>query len=61
MAGALILYPTYLSRVTGAFTTPERALHELLHWHEMGPRQPGATLRLLRRAKALRDRWRRPR
>lgn len=61
VAGALILYPTYLSRVTGAFTTPERALHELLHWHEISPPQPGASLRLLRRAKALRDRWRRRR
>ena len=32
VAGALILYPTYMSRITGAFTTPERALDELLDW-----------------------------
>jgi capsular polysaccharide export protein len=30
VAGALILYPTYVSRTTGKFTTPERALDELL-------------------------------
>jgi capsular polysaccharide export protein len=32
VAGALILYPTYVSRTTGKFTTPERALDELLAW-----------------------------
>jgi capsular polysaccharide export protein len=32
VAGALILYPTYVSRTTGRFTTPERALDELLEW-----------------------------
>jgi capsular polysaccharide export protein len=32
VAGALILYPTYMSRITGAFTTPERTLDELLDW-----------------------------
>jgi capsular polysaccharide export protein len=30
VAGALILYPTYVSRTTGRFTTPERVLDELL-------------------------------
>jgi capsular polysaccharide export protein len=34
VAGALILYPTYVSRTTGAFTTPECALEELLLWRE---------------------------
>lgn len=34
VAGVLILYPTYVSRVTGRFTTPERALDELLAWRE---------------------------
>ncbi|MDO8262488.1 MAG: hypothetical protein Q7T21_04605 [Gallionella sp.] len=29
---ALILYPVYISRATGRFTTPERALDELLAW-----------------------------
>jgi capsular polysaccharide export protein len=32
VAGALILYPTYVSRTTGHFTTPERALAELVAW-----------------------------
>lgn len=45
VAGALILYPTYVSRATGLFTTPERALEELLTWRENG----GKTLRLWRR------------
>lgn len=31
-AGVLILYPTYVSRTTGKFTTPERALVELMDW-----------------------------
>ncbi len=30
VAAALILYPTYISRTTGKFTTPERVLDELL-------------------------------
>ena len=34
VAGALILYPTYVSRKTGQFTTPENALHELLEWRD---------------------------
>jgi len=32
VAGALILYPAYLSQTTGRFTTPERTLEELLAW-----------------------------
>ena len=34
VAGALILYPTYVSRTTGRFTTAERALDELLDWRQ---------------------------
>ncbi len=34
VAGTLILYPTYVSRTTGRFTTPERALDELLEWRQ---------------------------
>jgi capsular polysaccharide export protein len=34
VAGALFQYPTYVSRNTGKFTTPERALDELLTWRE---------------------------
>jgi len=36
VAGVLILYPVYLSRETGKFTTPERALKELLAWRKDG-------------------------
>jgi capsular polysaccharide export protein len=36
VAGTLILYPTYVSRTTGRFTTPERALDELMLWREQG-------------------------
>lgn len=35
VAGALILYPTYISRsMAGRFTTPEQALDELLAWRK---------------------------
>lgn len=34
VAGTLILYPTYVSRVTRQFITPEAALDELLEWRE---------------------------
>lgn len=34
VAATLLLYPTYLSRTTGKFTTPERALDELLAWRK---------------------------
>lgn len=36
VAGCLIVYPTYVSRVTRRFTTPERALDELLAWRAQG-------------------------
>ncbi|MFP5481607.1 MAG: capsular polysaccharide biosynthesis protein, partial [Alphaproteobacteria bacterium] len=36
VAGALLLYPCYLSRRTGRFTTAERTLDELCHWREQG-------------------------
>jgi capsular polysaccharide export protein len=34
VAAALILYPRYVSRRSGALTTPERALTELVSWRE---------------------------
>ncbi|HRD87083.1 MAG TPA: capsular polysaccharide biosynthesis protein [Accumulibacter sp.] len=37
VAGALLLYPTYVSRTTGRFTTPERALDELVVWRDERP------------------------
>jgi len=61
VAGALIMYPTYVSRTTGSFTTPERALHELTHWEQcVAPVEP-APIRALRTLKQLRDTWRGPR
>lgn len=35
VAGTLILYPTYVSRITERFTTPEQTLLELRSWHEL--------------------------
>ncbi len=43
VAGTLLLYPTYVSRITNRFTTAEQALYELQHWHTLP--QPGATSR----------------
>ena len=36
VAGVLIEYPTYVSRTTKRYTTPERALDELLAWRQAG-------------------------
>ena len=36
VAGVLILYPTYVSRRSGRYTTPENALDELLVWKATG-------------------------
>jgi capsular polysaccharide export protein len=49
VAGALILYPCYVSRTTGQFTTPERVLVELNAWRNLD-RQPRPWLRSLLRA-----------
>ena len=38
VAGTLILYPTYVSRETGQFITPEQALDELLAWRKNHPK-----------------------
>lgn len=38
--GALIAYPRYVSRTTGRFTTPERALDELVQWRARPPALP---------------------
>ncbi|MDD2725548.1 MAG: hypothetical protein PHH59_16195 [Methylovulum sp.] len=40
VAGTLILYPIYISRATGQFTTPEMALDELLRWRQKSPVLP---------------------
>jgi capsular polysaccharide export protein len=48
IAGALILYPVYVSRTTGRFTTPERVLEELLAWRADGVTTRPLWRRLLR-------------
>ena len=53
VAGALILYPTYVSRTTGAFTTPERALDELLDWRQQAKAGLPLSRQLLRLALRL--------
>lgn len=35
VAATLLLYPTYVSRITNRFTTAEQALHELQNWHSL--------------------------
>lgn len=53
VAGALILYPTYVSRTTGRFTTPERALDELLGWRQKAKADLPLRRQLLRLALRL--------
>jgi capsular polysaccharide export protein len=48
VAGVLILYPVYVSRDTGRFTTPERALDELVAWRERTPPRVPPWRRVLR-------------
>lgn len=48
IAGTLILYPTYVSRETGGFITPEQALDELIAWRETHPTRLSTKQRLLR-------------
>jgi len=50
VAATLIVYPTYVSRVSNYFTTPERALEELREWREAGGSiRPSWGRRMLRR------------
>lgn len=48
VAGALLLYPRYLSRRTGRFTIAETALDELVAWKQAGPGRLPPWRRLLR-------------
>lgn len=54
VAGVLLLYPTYVSRRSGRFTTAERALDELVAWRD-GTR--GSVSRPLRTVLRLRAWW----
>lgn len=51
VAGALILYPLYISNVSGRYTTPERALEELANWDTL-PKPSSNALDKLHRAVA---------
>ncbi|MDQ6437593.1 capsular polysaccharide biosynthesis protein [Mesorhizobium sp. LHD-90] len=56
VAGALILYPTYVSRVSGRFITPEQAVDDLLAWREKGDEHEtsaGRAWRLLKKVERL--------
>lgn len=53
VACALILYPTYVSRITGKFTTPERVLDELLDWRTAQEDKSAVWRRVLRLALRL--------
>jgi capsular polysaccharide export protein len=56
VAGTLILYPTYVSRITRKFTTAERVLDELINWRQQ--QRPSALMwpKLLHLALVLRKR-----
>ena len=59
VAGTLLLYPTYVSRITDRFTTAEQALYELQNWHALP--LPGATTKwqdLIQRLSSLLGRFR---
>ncbi|NMW19841.1 MAG: beta-3-deoxy-D-manno-oct-2-ulosonic acid transferase [Chlorobiaceae bacterium] len=47
-AGALILYPIYVSRKTGKATTPENALDELVAWKESSLRRSSVSRKMAR-------------
>jgi capsular polysaccharide export protein len=48
VAACLILYPSYVSRETRCFTTPERAVDELLAWRSASPKKTQLHTRLKR-------------
>jgi capsular polysaccharide export protein len=48
VAAALILYPTYVSRETGRFSTAEVALRELLDWRDKRQTAPAVGQHILR-------------
>ena len=49
VAGALIVYPTYVSRGSGRYITPEQVLDELLDWRASAA-NPNRAWQYLRRA-----------
>ncbi|TDM05698.1 MAG: beta-3-deoxy-D-manno-oct-2-ulosonic acid transferase [Ideonella sp. MAG2] len=58
-AATLILYPSYVSRDSGYFCTPERAVDELQHWRDTdGPSTTTLTRQAWRMALRWGKRWR---
>jgi capsular polysaccharide export protein len=49
IAGALLLYPTYVNHLTGELTTPEKALDDLLEWKKGASLQVPWWRKVLRR------------
>ncbi|MNR13258.1 Capsule polysaccharide biosynthesis protein [compost metagenome] len=45
VAGTLIRYPTYVSRITRKYTTPERTLIEIQNWDELPTQERTLTCR----------------
>lgn len=58
VAGAMLLYPCYLSRRTGRFTTAEGTLDELLTWQRTGASRMPLWRRLLRTVLGAWAHWR---
>lgn len=61
VAGALILYPTYISQVTNRYTSPERVIEELVSWRSNGKQKSSpwrAVLRLYDRSRQVLRRFR---
>lgn len=48
LAGVLLEYPSYVSRVSGAYTSAEQAIHELLQWQNGAVRPSRLRQHLLR-------------
>lgn len=61
VAGALILYPVYVSRKTGHYTTPEQVVRELVEWREQGEAAVPLWQRAYRQVMRLAGRWARVR
>ncbi|WP_011582073.1 MULTISPECIES: capsular polysaccharide biosynthesis protein [Chelativorans] len=55
VAGSLILYPTYHSRSSAGFITPEQAVAELSAWRSASAGEPSMVRKLLRPLLYLRD------
>src|SRR5699024_3230805 len=55
VAAVLIDYPSYVSRATGRYCSPERAIEELLSWQGAHGKSTGIRQKLLRCLYSLRN------